>query len=428
MKSRRFLSILSIIGVITGVLFCFCVATAAQDLVTAPIELETGPLWDRHVVDNTSLGADGAKLGDINGDGLLDIVTGWEEGGEVRLYLNPGASKVRVTWPRVTVGKVRAAEDAILVDFHGDDHLSVVSCTEGKTRTVFLHRYISGNAVAPGNKDLLNPEKWITSSFPATAGKQAWMQAVAIDLDEQNGADVILASKGKGATIGWLQAPEQNADLAAWHYHPLREAGWIMSLLLHDMDADGDRDLVFTDRKGSRSGVYWLENPGVTAIRRHAQWKEHAIGAQGREVMFADIADVNNDGRSDVIVAVKATEIVLFLHRSDHTWQQQLLSLVAENLGDAKAVKCADLNADGLRDLVFTCENARDARAGIVWLEQQRSGSWKQRPLGGPAGVKFDMMQLMDLDHDGDLDVITCEERDQLGVIWYENPYYPTES
>jgi hypothetical protein len=22
----------------------------------------------------------------------------------------------------------------------------------------------------------------------------------------------------------------------------------------------------------------------------------------------------------------------------------------------------------------------------------------------------------------GDLDVITCEERDQLGVVWYENP------
>ena len=28
----------------------------------------------------------------------------------------------------------------------------------------------------------------------------------------------------------------------------------------------------------------------------------------------------------------------------------------------------------------------------------------------------------IDLDGDGDLDLLTCEERDQLGVHWYENP------
>ena len=28
----------------------------------------------------------------------------------------------------------------------------------------------------------------------------------------------------------------------------------------------------------------------------------------------------------------------------------------------------------------------------------------------------------VDMDGDGDLDVLTCEERDNLGVIWYENP------
>jgi hypothetical protein len=31
-------------------------------------------------------------------------------------------------------------------------------------------------------------------------------------------------------------------------------------------------------------------------------------------------------------------------------------------------------------------------------------------------------MQALDLDADGTLDIITCEESDQLGVVWYENP------
>ena len=40
-------------------------------------------------------------------------------------------------------------------------------------------------------------------------------------------------------------------------------------------------------------------------------------------------------------------------------------------------------------------------------------------------GVKYDRIELMDLDGDGDLDVLTCEEQEAgtgMGVFWYENP------
>ena len=46
--------------------------------------------WALHTIDNTSKGADGIRLEDVNGDGLLDIATGWEEGGVVRAYVHPG--------------------------------------------------------------------------------------------------------------------------------------------------------------------------------------------------------------------------------------------------------------------------------------------------------------------------------------------------
>lgn len=384
-----------------------------QLLLAAPVstgvEGVAGRPWKRHTIDNTSRGADGVKLGDWNQDGLPDIATGWEEGGVVGVYTNPGPLKTRDPWPRITVGEVANVEEAIFADLDGDGRLEVISGTEGKTRTMFWHRPTAG--------------KWRTDAFPATANRRMWMQAAALDLDGLHGIDLLLAAKGPDATVGWLQAPERPHDLTAWSFHPLREAGWIMSLIPHDMDGDGDADVVFSDRKGGRAGVFWIENPGSGVVRNHGAWQEHAIGANGREVMFADLGDLNGDGLTDLAVAVKPVEIVIALRQQDGGWREQVIKPDATNLGNAKAVKMADLNGDSLPDLVFTCEGANGPREGVVWLEQQREGPWRQHSLGGPEGVKFDLVQVLDLDADGDLDVIACEESDQLGVMWYENPF-----
>ena len=80
-----------------------------------------------------------------------------------------------------------------------------------------------------------------------------------------------------------------------------------------------------------------------------------------------------------------------------------------------------DLDSDGKMDLVVSCENANDAKSGVFWLP--RAETTKPRSISGSKGVKFDRMELIDLDGDGDLDILTCEERDLLGVIWYENPH-----
>ena len=64
-----------------------------------------GEPWPRHVIDDSSRGADGVRLADVNGDGRPDVVTGWEQGGITRIYLHPGREPVRQRWPAVTVGR-----------------------------------------------------------------------------------------------------------------------------------------------------------------------------------------------------------------------------------------------------------------------------------------------------------------------------------
>ena len=391
-------------------------AFGAATLPAADVTRAPGPPWPRHVIDASSRGADGIKVGDLNGDGRPDLVTGWEEGGVVRAYLHPGTERVRSPWPAVTVGAVSDAEDAGFADLDGDGRLEVISATEGRTRTVYWHRPPAAAA------DLLDPRAWRTTAFPALAGRHPWMQVLPLQLDDANGPDLLVAAKGAGSPLGWLQAPANAADVAAWSFHPLRPADWVMTLHAHDFDGDGDQDLLFSDRKGARSGLFWLENPGPAGNRSHLPWREHPLGALGREVMFADLADFDGDGRPEVLAAVKPRDIVILHPTPNGRWREETLSLGAEGLGDAKAVRAADLNGDGRVDLVFSCEHARGELEGVVWLERRAGGGWWQRSLAGAAGVKFDLLQLLDLDRDGDLDVLTCEEADGLGVIWYENP------
>jgi len=275
------------------------VAAQVESDATVPLETAARPVWRRHVIDATSHGADGVKFTDVNRDGRPDVVSGWEEGGVVRLYLHPGDSRVRDPWPRAQVGAVPSPEDALAVDLDGDGRFEIVSATEGKDRTLYVHTAESADPLGP----------WRTAAFPATAGKAMWMFVAPVQLDGRHGVDLVVASKNQGATVGWLEAPAQPRDLSAWRHHVLRPSGWIMSVIAADLDGDGDADILFSDRKGDRRGIGWLENPGPARVHDAAAWREHTVGAAGEEVMFIDHADLDGDGRKEIVAAVQPRRI-----------------------------------------------------------------------------------------------------------------------
>lgn len=390
-----------------GLLFVVCLAAVAA-----------AEPWARHVIDDTSTGADGVRLADVDRDGLMDIATGWEQGGVIRIYRNPGPARARDAWPRATVGRVRSPEDALFADLDGDGVYEVVSSCEGRERTVFLHWTRASGA------DYWKPEAWTTAPVEPSRGRMQWMFAVPAEIGANRGLELFAGAKGPGAEMGWFGIPRDPRRTRQWRWHPLRAAGWVMSLIPADMDGDGDADLLFSDRKGPRTGVYWLENPGAGG----RNWKEHRIGAAGREVMFLDEADLDADGLRDVLAAVRPREIHWFrrLDGSGRRWEQTVIA-IPETAGTAKAVRAADLDADGRLEIVFSCERAFGTLEGVMYLARSRGASpaaagWRAHSISGPEGTKFDLVEVLDLDGDGDPDVLTCEERDGLGVIWYENP------
>ena len=376
--------------------------------------------WSLHTIDKSSRGADGVRFLDVNGDKLLDIATGWEEGGIVRAYINPGKERVQQLWPAVTVGKVPSPEDAVLIDLDRDGNVDVVSSCEGRNRRVHVHW-------APKIKsDYLKPEMWHTDTFPNTIGS-SWMFALPMDMDGLRGIDLVLGSKGSGGSISWLESPENPRDLSAWKLHKLRASSWLMTIRTEDIDNDGDLDILASDRKSKNSKVLWLENPGPKANRNQKSWVEHTVGAHGREVMFIDFTDLNGDGRKDAIVPCRPREILILYQpeKLDQPWEEQVLTFPSEKYGTAKGVRVADLDKDGKLDIAVTCEHANGQLSGCFYLSYENSPHdrcWKDTDIGGQLGTKYDRIELLDVDGDGDLDLFSCEERDQLGVFWYENP------
>lgn len=387
-----------------------------------------GTPWPRHTIDDTSRGADGVKLGDLNRDGRPDIATGWEEGGLTRVYLHPGPTKTKRPWPAVTVGRTPAVEDAVFADLDSDGRLDVVSCSEATTRKLFVHW-------APTDaSDLLRADRWQQQTID---DRQMWMFAWPMQVDGRHGVDLIAGSKGdapggNGAQIGWFEAPAHGRNVDDYRWHPISDAGWIMSIWKQDMDDDGDQDIVISDRYGRLRGCRWLENPGVGS-EQLKPWLNHFMGGRNLEVLSMTLADLDGDGRQDAITATRENKLLLFkrLDGSGRNWKTTILP-GRRDTGFTRAVAVADVDGDNHTDIIYTTANAA-GKHGVVWLRRTAgtngfdASHWTAHTISGDKlGIKYDRIEMLDLDGDGDLDVLTCEEHeggDGLGVFWYENPF-----
>ena len=187
-----------------------------------------------------------------------------------------------------------------------------------------------------------------------------------------------------------------------------------MSLQTVDMDGDGDDDVVISDRKGGRKGVYWLEQPSSDQFAVGAAWQRHPIYSGELEVMFLHAKPDCRFGRHTWRCHAGDAK------NGSRLWAKRDVSNPA-GIVAGKAVRWLDQDRS---EFVFT------SNTGVHRQDRSKSGVWVASSGGehppidvsGPRGVKFDRIEVRDLDGDGDLDILTCEERHNLGVFWYENP------
>lgn len=322
----------------------------------------------------------GLDFQDINNDGFVDIVSGRY------VYQNPGGDMAK-DWTRVDLGA--NADGCLFVDVDGDDFADVIAAALPNVFW-FEAKDVQGSA-------------WQATKIgelPATGHNNGQGYAVA-DLIAGGKLEIILqADKG----IYVCEIPE-NTAAKNWHWKMIVTSGSDEGIGIGDIDGDGDLDMAFGDieegQKEHPTILDWAENPG----NLDDEWKRHSIGSTEHAIDRVEVADMNDDGRPDVIVSEerypgKEPDAHLWwFEATAHGWERHLVvqQYSMNNLD------VADADKDGDMDIVTNMHKG-ESLATQIW-ENDGSGQFTKHVVD--TGKEMHLgARFIDLDNDGDLDIV----------------------
>lgn len=293
-------------------------------------------------------------IGDINRDGHPDVVIVDNLKWDIRWFENPGPEKLAQPWKLRRVAQpqeVPGSYDVALADLDGDGDIDVAASSWR-----FGNRFDwFENSGRPGDG-----RKWVRHEVDQ---KIAETRTIAIADFNQDGKPDLLGTarvgnqilwyenSGKLATEPWKKHVIDGRTVAPAHGHPV------------DMDADGDLDVVMAFGIAAPVGndspdshqVAWYENPGTTGGK--AEWKKHSIAANFPQGFEAVAGDLDGDGDLDVVATGWSPDgQIAWFENSGNASTAWKKHSIKERWSNAVTVVLADLDNDGRLDIVACAE------------------------------------------------------------------------
>lgn len=379
--------------------------------------------WVEHIIDAEDVngglpirGGDGLALGDLDGDGYEDIVTAQEDSNHIRIAFGTGDPH---RWHLMTLAEGAAAgavEDVTLGDLNGDGWLDIVAACEDAHLIYFENPGIDHRAAS-----------WPALIPNLAKGRGSWLRVFAADITGDGRLDLTAANKGAPDIVRPEAGDPDNGatSLMTFAGPPLESSAWREQVLFQEgipnnalpVDIDGDGDLDVLGAKRVRNQLVLIENLGLD--------EAGAVQSQAHILTLAPAFE------------------------APASWQ---------GLANAFQAEAADLNGDGRLDLVVNViERSDDASAltaGLAWLEQPETldGPWRVHRIGETLPDWVIGIHLADIDGDGDLDAVTggysglnilkgsysgaSRDFDEPGVdetatvgrlAWFQNPGDPSQ-
>lgn len=274
-------------------------------------------------------------MADVDGDGDSDLFVGFN-GTANRLYRNDGGAFVEVG-AASGLADARATRAAAFGDWDSDgDPDLLVGFAPGAEPVLRLYRNDRGRFTDA------------TAIAGLRVDSGAVRQPVWVDYDADDDLDLFVAFRDRPNALfrntnGRLENVAAEVGLA----DPRRSVGAVWA----DLDSDGDLDVIVGNMDGDANGVFGNDKGRFTDVA--LQWGlaagGRALGERASGTVRPCVADMNGDGRLDVITANYGVA-GLFL-KSDTGWTDAGVAMGIAVDGRYDTCAPADVDNDGRLDL-----------------------------------------------------------------------------